>query len=1485
MFQLPMSFPGSLALSPRGASTRVRRRIPQRSRRWTTRPAVESLEARQLLASHPELLGATIAGTKWVDANGDGVRQDFEPGLAGVTVYSDRNDNGRLDRGEPRAVTERDDPKTEADESGRYVLENIRAGDLVIREVVPPGYRQTFPASEPRPDLQPPADPQRDPAVEITPDLIVAALGPGETLDEVVGFSFLPVCIRPWEVDVVAPADLPDGVQVENLTGVQENGCGGDRTDFKIAITGDGQSHEFELQVVNAENGQPFGTVPVQLFSPVPDGAHRFHAAPGDKVDGIDFGNQPRVRPSAISGVKWIDINGDGNRDEDEPGLGGVTIYIDRNENGQLDRNEPRTRTLFDDPTTEQDESGRYRFERLAPGRYVIAEIVPDGFVQTFPGASGEVLASETGQFHPGIAIDLDVTGVDVAPDDDGKLVAEIETTVVWPDSCGQLISDATSHTQIGSHILVELAGHQTGDVCAEVISPEQETVRLEGLEPGNYQVVVNLHETLRDGTEVPTLAALGRIHVSRGGRHVVQLGRGESVEGIDFGNQSDGRVGSIHGRKWEDLDGDGIAANDEPGLPGVTIYVDMNRNGQLDDGEPHALTMEDDGQTDENEQGRYWIEGLRPGRYLVREVVPDGYRQTFPPSPIDPPIPLPVDPGDPDEPIDHLPEEMRDGMRDGILPPRGNNFHVVSVPAGEAVDGIDFGNQPIRPGSIEGVKWLDENGNGRRDDQEQGLGGVTVYLDLNHNALLDDGEPRTVTEQENPETDFDEAGRYRFDGVEPGVWFVREVVPDGYVQTFPMSWIIDPVPFPIPFPDPVPFPPFPIPEFGGAHVVHVASGELVSGIDFGNQPIKPSSIHGVKWIDRNGNGRRDDEDGGLAGVTIYLDANRNGELDEGEQHAVTMEDDPATDFDETGLYWIEGVSAGLQIVREVVPPGFRQTFPGAQFGPLPDPGPLPEPGMLPDRFDDLERWPIAFPWTEGHVVLLRPGQSVDGIDFGNQPVREPASIHGVKWLDRNGNGQRDPDEPGIAGVTIFVDANLNGRLDRDEVSTRTMEDDPATELDETGAYWLRTLPGENLILEVVPRGFEQTFPDPRRRIASPFNLGHIVVVEAGGLVEGIDFGNRRVERETIVSGIKFVDLNGNGERDRGDVGLAGVRIYADYNNNGRRDGNEPMAVSRRDDPDTAVDESGRYELIGLEPGLYSIREIVPRGFRQTFPMAEPRGVDFAAESHDLPGGSALDYELIAAELDVDATGQLGLAMTFNVVWPNGCGQLIAEETEARIVDSQIQVQMYGTQVGEICTLALKPQQQTIHVGPIGSGDFRLRAVLNESERRGKPQRPSFVVEGKIQVDVSQGHHLKVEAGRTYDGIHFGNQPIDDVPPPIPVADLDDDGQIRPHDIDMLISAIHRQLFEERFDFTKDGKVDGRDLRMLVREVLEVPFGDSNLDGRFDSNDLLRVFQAGKYEDDTPGNGTWEDGDWDGDGEVTSRDLLFAFQEGDYERD
>jgi hypothetical protein len=118
----------------------------------------------------------------------------------------------------------------------------------------------------------------------------------------------------------------------------------------------------------------------------------------------------------------------------------------------------------------------------------------------------------------------------------------------------------------------------------------------------------------------------------------------------------------------------------------------------------------------------------------------------------------------------------------------RLSTSRAVQDPTGAVGNGEveDYPVTIVEPGSIAGRKWLDANGDGDRDDGEEGLEGWTIFLDENYNGLLDDGEPRAFTLPDNPQTVEDEAGMYLLDGIKPGPYLVGEQLQVGWSQTLP---------------------------------------------------------------------------------------------------------------------------------------------------------------------------------------------------------------------------------------------------------------------------------------------------------------------------------------------------------------------------------------------------------------------------------------------------------------------------------------------------------------------------------------------------------------------------------------------------------------------------------------------------------------------------------------------------------------------------
>lgn len=104
--------------------------------------------------------------------------------------------------------------------------------------------------------------------------------------------------------------------------------------------------------------------------------------------------------------------------------------------------------------------------------------------------------------------------------------------------------------------------------------------------------------------------------------------------------------------------------------------------------------------------------------------------------------------------------------------------------------------------------------------------------------------------------------------------------------------------------------------------------------------------------------------------------------------------------------------------------------------------------------------------------------------------------------------------------------------------------------------------------------------------------------------------------------------------------------------------------------------------------------------------------------------------------------------------------------------------------------------------------------------------------------------------------------------------------------IDEITVAVNGGVIDPVFDLNSDNIVDTSDRTMLIKQINDTFFGDSTLDRKFNSSDLVRVFQIGAYENTNfPNEVTWESGDWNGDGKVGSSDLVLAFTEGVYEAD
>ena len=102
-------------------------------------------------------------------------------------------------------------------------------------------------------------------------------------------------------------------------------------------------------------------------------------------------------------------------------------------------------------------------------------------------------------------------------------------------------------------------------------------------------------------------------------------------------------------------------------------------------------------------------------------------------------------------------------------------------------------------------------------------------------------------------------------------------------------------------------------------------------------------------------------------------------------------------------------------------------------------------------------------------------------------------------------------------------------------------------------------------------------------------------------------------------------------------------------------------------------------------------------------------------------------------------------------------------------------------------------------------------------------------------------------------------------------------------DIEELTGAVASGDSSSKYDLNGDGSVNIADRTFYIEDTLNTYFGDSNLDGEFNSSDFVAVFTAGEYEDAIADNSTWAEGDWNGDSDFDSSDFVAAFTAGGYE--
>ena len=764
-------------------------------RRSSLRRSSSSIGRRQCSAETLEtklLLVGDIAGTLLHDTNGNAMKDPGEEGLVGWTVFLDLNHNTSLDAGEPSQQTIA---------GGDYLFLNLADGDYAVREVLPTGWAPSpgtfavqtatvLDGNECKADFFN--------VIAEVGDITGTAWrdfnGDGVRATDPVTGAFTDTALSGWTIylDTNNSRTLDAG---ETTTLTDANGG------YSFLSVASGSRYVGEVLQTGYEASRGFDS---QVHVTVTTG----------NVTVVDFAN---LTPEAsdVSGTVFKDIDGNGLRGPTEPALSGWQVFVDLNEDGLLTPGELVTTSAAD---------GSYTLVAVPRGRQMITQ-VPDAHYRTNSPVGGA--------FTIDVLNGVMLTGYDFANEErignlggtlwndfngDGvRAITDVALSgwTVFLDENHNGVADPTELSQTtdinGDYTFVglpegtvtvaevvptgwEVAPGFSASVTISISTGLTTTVDFANLEPvpstingaiyndmnadghratnpttgaftepglSGWQVFVDLNNDglLTAGEPVATSDADGNYSltgVPHGTRKIVEVANpnfvktapasgqytinvlnGVTIGGYDFGNQERSDA-TIRGAVYVDSNHNGVRDVGERGLSGVTVFLDLNDDGTLEAGEPSLVTSVDLYYTPgTDEAGAYAFAHLAGGTYKLREIVPVELSGT----------------------------------------PVSEAAHSVTIGGAEAKT-VDAGNV-FRPNEIHGVKFDDANGNHVRDAGEAGIGGTTIYIDLNRDNVLDAGEPSTVTAAD---------GSYSFTNLTADAYVVRELESSGYEQTSPTT-------------------------------------------------------------------------------------------------------------------------------------------------------------------------------------------------------------------------------------------------------------------------------------------------------------------------------------------------------------------------------------------------------------------------------------------------------------------------------------------------------------------------------------------------------------------------------------------------------------------------------------------------------------------------------------------------------------------------
>ena len=769
---------------------------------------------------------ASLGDYVWKDSNKDGVQDEDEDGVSGVTVKL-------LTNCDSATVAE----STSTDGEGKYLFSDLDSGDYCVEfSDLPVDYAVTTKGSGTATD----SDAQTSAPYKTAS----THLDPGEN-------------DMTWDMGIYsAKASIGNLVWYDNnANGVQdvgENGVNG--IDVKLldetctnelnSTTTDSNGFYSFLSLTPDTYCLEFGDIPAgyaitqkdsgsdTIDSDVDPQTHKTIATTldeGEDDTSWDMGIYPL---GEIGDRVWDDENANGVQDAIESGVANVTVTLYE---GDCTTRAKEVDGVTDVATINTTADGEYKFTDLPVGDYCVGfSNIPEGY-KVSPqdrGGDDEKDSDVNVDSNKTISTTLDANESDMSWDMGIYKPATIGDKV-WDDINGDGIQDGT---EVGvKDVTVTLYDSSCNVVATDEngVNIPTQTTDVNGnylfadVPPSDYCLGFT---TLPAGYGITPQNKGGDdsknsdVNVSTGKTVVITLLPGEDDRSWDMGIYEEASIGNY---VWNDSNGNGEQEGTEVGVEDVrvTLYqADCSTVAISNSGE-NIVALK----TDAN--GLYKFEHLLPARYCLGfSELPNGFGFTF---------------------KDTVADDTKDSDVDTLT---GETLSTELV-AGESDMTWDAGI--FESASIGDKVWYDNNANGIQDAGENGVENITVKLyQSDCISVAIDG---IGVEIPNTKTVAD--GSYSFTSLVPNdycVGFDLESLPEGYKVT---SLKVNTT----------------TAEkdsnanetTGKTESTSLAGGENDTSWDMGI--YKPATIGNFVWLDKNANGVQDKNESGVANITVRL--------------------------------------------------------------------------------------------------------------------------------------------------------------------------------------------------------------------------------------------------------------------------------------------------------------------------------------------------------------------------------------------------------------------------------------------------------------------------------------------------------------------------------------------------------------------------------------------------------------------------------------